>query len=40
MNSCYICKQTVNSKQDLIEHLENNEHIKELPSREYWDQPE
>jgi hypothetical protein len=40
MNSCYICKEIVNSREDLVKHLEYNDHIKVVPNRDYWDQPE
>ncbi len=40
MNVCHICKQTFVSRPDIISHLEATGHIKELPSKEHWDQPE
>ena len=39
-NICFICKTEFDLKDDLLKHLETNEHIKQFPDQDLWDQPE
>ncbi len=40
LNVCFVCKQEVKSNEEMRKHLEENEHIKQFPEQELWDQPE
>jgi hypothetical protein len=40
INTCFICKKQMSSKEKLSVHLHENNHIEEFPSRENFDQPE
>lgn len=40
MNKCFICQKNFTAKEDLLKHLENDDHIKEFPDMDLWDQPE
>merc|ERR1719468_424217 len=37
---CFICKKQTNSMGELRTHLKENNHIKQFPDCEHWDQPE
>lgn len=37
---CFICKKQTNSMEELRTHLKENDHIKQFPDCEHWDQPE
>ena len=37
---CFVCKAPTESMETMRSHLKENDHIKEFPSSELWDQPE
>ncbi|CAF0704556.1 unnamed protein product [Brachionus calyciflorus] len=40
LNKCFICQKNFDSKEILLNHLEEDDHIKEFPDMDLWDQPE
>lgn len=40
LKNCFICLSKFGSSEDLLNHLETDDHIKEFPDMDLWDQPE
>ncbi|RNA31813.1 zinc finger protein 277-like [Brachionus plicatilis] len=40
LKNCFICSQKFDSNEELLKHLEADDHIKEFPNMDLWDQPE
>lgn len=40
LNVCFICRAEFKTKEELCKHFEQNEHIKQFPEQDLWDQPE
>ena len=40
INECFVCRKCFDTKESLIDHLHENDHISEKLNDEYYDQPE
>ena len=39
-NNCFVCKGNFDSKEQLLSHLNDNEHLNKFPEKDYWDLPD